>query len=282
MGDFVLNWKFLVPLQPVGCKPPFFLVHGSGELARQIDANQPVYGLMPHGLDGRPAPLSVEEMAADYIAEIRMVQADGPYLIGGYSFGGLLAFEVARQLKAQDQEVRLLILLDPTTPANGKIRLEASSPISKFSRHLRMHWGNLWLLSAREKIAYLTERIGWRLTLLKDTVKMASCQAFLISGRRVPVGLRVFYFMSIARLAARRYIPGVYCGHVILLPTEKPEKNGSSYWSHLVAGRLEIHEMPGAHLDAIHGPHVTAWSEQLRTCLENATTSTTPPKRIST
>ena len=129
MGDFVLNWKFLVPLQPVGCKPPFFLVHGSGELARQIDADQPVYGLMPHGLDGRPAPLSVEEMAADYIAEIRMVQADGPYLIGGYSFGGLLAFEVARQLKAQDQEVRLLILLDPTTPANGKIRLEASTPI---------------------------------------------------------------------------------------------------------------------------------------------------------
>ena len=203
-----------------------------------------------------------------------MIRPEGPYLIGGYSFGGLVAFEVARQLKAQNQEVKLLILLDPTTPANGKIGLETSSPVSKFSRYVRKHWRSLWLLDGREKKAYLTERIRWRLNFFKYTVKMACCQAFLISGRRVPIGLRVFYFMSIARLAAGRYIPGVYCGHVILLPTERPEKNASSYWSHLVAGRLEIHEMPGAHLDAIHGPHVTAWSEQLRTCLENAATST--------
>src|SRR5262249_40274810 len=74
-----IPWSFLVPLQPVGSKPPFFCAGGSAELARYLDVDQPYYGLRPHGLDGRRAPATVEDMAADYLREIRALQPKGPY-----------------------------------------------------------------------------------------------------------------------------------------------------------------------------------------------------------
>jgi amino acid adenylation domain-containing protein len=80
-------WSFLVPLQPVGSKPPFFCASGSAELARHLDVDQPYYGLQPHGLDGRRAPSTVEDMAADFLKEIRAFQPKGPYFLGGFSLG---------------------------------------------------------------------------------------------------------------------------------------------------------------------------------------------------
>jgi acyl carrier protein len=73
-GGDTRTWSRLIPLQPRGSKPPFFLLHGEERLGRQIGVDRPVYELRPHGLDGQPAPLTIEEMAVDYLAEIRTVQ----------------------------------------------------------------------------------------------------------------------------------------------------------------------------------------------------------------
>ena len=96
---------------------------------------------------------------------------------------------------------------------------------------------------------------------------MLACQALLNLGQRVPVDLRRFYFMEAGLEAARNYVPKVYHGDVVLLSRENAVQDHSSVWSGLVTGRLEICEMPSGHLEAIQGPNVKAWAEQLRVCL---------------
>src|SRR5215469_7547862 len=107
----------LVPLQPRGSKPPFFWVHGdfsNAFLARYLDPDQPLYGFMHQGWDGKPAQYrTIPNMAAHYLSEIRTVQPHGPYFLGGYCFGGILSFEIAQQLREEGQEVALLVLLNP-------------------------------------------------------------------------------------------------------------------------------------------------------------------------
>ena len=95
----------LVLFRNRGSRPPLFLHGASFELSRYLGDDQPCYGIRPHGQDGRMAPATVEEMAADYLRQIRGVQPQGPYLIGGFSFGGLVAYEMAQQLRQLGQEV---------------------------------------------------------------------------------------------------------------------------------------------------------------------------------
>ena len=103
------SWSSLVPIQPDGTKPPFYCVHAAGgnvltyfDLARHLGPDQPVYGLQARGLDGKQPPHNcLEEMARDYIAEIRQLQPEGPYYLGGTSWGGMIAFEIAQQLVAR-------------------------------------------------------------------------------------------------------------------------------------------------------------------------------------
>src|SRR5262249_55780928 len=117
-------WSSLVPIKPGGCRPPFFCVHAAGgnvlgfiDMVRHIDREQPFYGLQSVGLDGLREPYSrVEEIAAHYIDDIRTVQPQGPYFLGGLSFGGLVAFEMARQLQQRGQSVALLALIDTWAP----------------------------------------------------------------------------------------------------------------------------------------------------------------------
>jgi thioesterase domain-containing protein len=103
---------------------PFFCVHAIGgavfsyiELAQSLGPDQPFYALQARGLDGRSQPFDdLEEMAAEYVRAIRTVQPEGPYRLGGWSFGGAVAFEMARQLRAAGDRVELLALLDSWSP----------------------------------------------------------------------------------------------------------------------------------------------------------------------
>jgi len=114
------RWSPLVSIQPQGPRSPFFCMHGAGgnvlnyrELSQHMGPDQPFYGLQCLGLDGSCAPLTrIEDMAAIYIKEIRRVQPQGPYLLGGYCMGGTVAYEVAQQLAAQSEDVALLALFD--------------------------------------------------------------------------------------------------------------------------------------------------------------------------
>ena len=94
--------------RPEGTRPPFFFLHGDyinggfycRKIAEQLDADQPMVALLPHGLDGTPVPETIEAMAESYIRADAHASADGPYRLGGSCNGGLIAYEMARQLRA--------------------------------------------------------------------------------------------------------------------------------------------------------------------------------------
>jgi thioesterase domain-containing protein/acyl carrier protein len=114
------SWSCLVPIKPSGSKPPLYLIHGAGSnvgtffvLAKKVDADQPVFGLQAKGLNGIDEPFStIPEMASHYIEEIIRHNPDGPYHIGGQSFGGYVAFEMAKQMKQMNKDVTNLLLFD--------------------------------------------------------------------------------------------------------------------------------------------------------------------------
>ncbi|WP_282124678.1 non-ribosomal peptide synthetase [Algibacter mikhailovii] len=115
-----VSWDSLVPLQPNGTKTPLFIVHGANHniliyknLAERLDKDQPVYALQAKGLSGEDEPhSSVEDMAAHYISEIQTINPEGPYALAGFSFGGIIAFEMTKQLRAQGKTVKNLALFD--------------------------------------------------------------------------------------------------------------------------------------------------------------------------
>ena len=116
----VVSWDSLVPLKTKGSKTPLFIVHGANynvliykNLAETLANDQPVYALQAKGLSGDIEPHdTVEKMAAHYISEITTINPEGPYALAGYSFGGIIAYEMAKQLRAQGKKVKTLALLD--------------------------------------------------------------------------------------------------------------------------------------------------------------------------
>ncbi|NJN99267.1 MAG: hypothetical protein HC875_36825 [Anaerolineales bacterium] len=152
----------LVALQPYGSKPPFFCVPGNlgnvyvdlGDLARHLGLDQPFYGLQ----DGLHNPARIEALAAHYLTEIRSVQPEGPYLLGGVCWGGLVAFEMAQQLQAQGQQVALLVLIEPVPPPFHKIPLYFNilkSLIFRIVNRFGYHSHNLLQHNPLENRAYV-------------------------------------------------------------------------------------------------------------------------------
>ncbi|TXE12887.1 amino acid adenylation domain-containing protein [Seonamhaeicola algicola] len=120
MDKNFITWNSLVPLKTEGSKPPLFIVHGANynvliykNLAENLDKDQPVYGLQAKGISGDEKPHdSVEAMAAHYISEILTINPNGPFKLAGFSFGGIIAFEMAKQLKSKGKNVETLALFD--------------------------------------------------------------------------------------------------------------------------------------------------------------------------
>jgi amino acid adenylation domain-containing protein len=276
-------WSRLVPFQTGGSKPPFFCLNATGQaLAKLLGPDQPLYGLQAHGLDGRRAPSTVQNMAADYIKEIRTIQPHGPYYIGGYSFGGMVAFELAQQLQQQGEEVALLVLLDPTKPNYREVpsliipRSAGSSPSSALLLdEICEHLQNLVMLPFQKKVAYLLVRVTWRIAMIKPALvitalKMVANRFCFAIGCRVPVTLRKFYFVKISGQAARGYAPQVYTGDMVLLRTQTPSDDSQLDWPKLTGGGLEIRELPVGHSDILKEPYVQVLAKHLEECLHGA------------
>jgi amino acid adenylation domain-containing protein len=256
------QWHHLIPVQPKGSKPPLFCCHGGvTDLARYLGPDQPVYALQPHGYDGRRAPDRVGEMASGYLEEILSVQPEGPHVIAGYSFGGLVALEVAQQLLAVGKPMARLLLIDPTNPALYTAR-PVRRPVPDRSYGLSLKatsLGELW--------KQLYGPIRWRLEAFLGWCKAAVCSAYLRSGRRVPEALRQFYFYNACIAAARRYRPETYAGPIVLFCTQRSD-DPESHWRPLACGGLEVHDIPGQHLDILQDAHVRILARQLKGCLE--------------
>jgi aspartate racemase len=244
------HFSSLVAIQPEGSQPPFFCIHGVGgnvvgfrELARRMAPDYPFYGLQAQGLDGtRPCHRRIEEMAAHYLHAIHGVQPKGPYFLGGFSFGGLVAYEMAQQLHAHGEEVGLLALFD-TYP--GRLNAVTTSLLKTLLVPSWQHW-------FRDLPKAVRKRIRWT-----------------VRGFRLPQVLRSVQDTNIA--AAENYVLRPYPGKATLLRATQHSLRSSddphAAWPALV-GSLEILAIPGDHNDMLRVPQVDDLAERLKACID--------------
>ncbi len=158
--------ELVVPLQPRGSRTALFMVHPPGgivlcyqPLARHLGTDQPLYGIRARGLHGEEQlPATLPEMAAEYVAALRTIQPEGPYQLGGWSLGGVVAYEMAQQLVAAGQEVQALVLLDTTIPegeANQQFLAEAHSTGLEYGLDVTLE--QLGQLGPDQQLPYLYE-----------------------------------------------------------------------------------------------------------------------------
>jgi thioesterase domain-containing protein/acyl carrier protein len=282
-SDSPQEWRTLIPIQPDGTRPPFFCVHGFGggvlgyaDLARLLGPDQPFYGLQAAGLDGDEAPdLTVAAMAARYIDAMRSVQPRGPYRIGGYCFGGVVAFEMGRQLELQGEAVALLAVMEGYAPGIQQPRpalLDAQRLITIW-RNLPYWFEDYWQLGARGINLRLQRKVRmWRKRL---TPRVHSTQP--IDLRDVLPDDHSFVpdhhrrLMEIHLAALRDYRPQPYNGAVTLFSargrTISNALSGSldpqRGWGALALGGVTVHPVDGGHRNIHLPPYVASLAAAL-------------------
>ncbi len=265
-------WAPLVELRaPAGAPAaePFFCIHSMGanlvsfrKLASLLRADRAVYGLQPHGLDGKQRPLdTVDAMAAAYLEEIRTKQAHGPYYLGGICLGGIVAYDVAQRLKAAGEEVRLLALIDSFLP--GELRYLHTR--SELAEYLDFHLGEIWLQSGTNRLKYFARWFG------NGFIRLAWALGFRARDSVARATRNVAHANTRAMLA---YTPRPYAGAITQLMcsdwAQRSYEDRRLAWSSLAEGGLEIHIVPGNHLTMVEEPHVRVLAEQLQACLDRA------------
>jgi thioesterase domain-containing protein len=266
-----------------GARPPFFCVHPAGgdvlcffPLARWLGPDQPFYGLQARGLeDGRDPIPGIEEMAAAYLAELRRAQPAGPYRLGGWSFGGLAAFEMAQQLQAAGDEVALLAVIDtgPGVPA-GVATDPALEDEADPSRQLLVAAEYLKGLRGADLGLTLADLAGCpaeeQIRLFVERLQQAGVMHAEDSLGQVRRLLRV-YRTNVR--AYRGYRPRRYPGPITVLRAAAEEPNVPDVppdlgWSAFTPFPVAVREVPGDHVTMLAEPNVRALAETLRQEIE--------------
>lgn len=262
------EWSSLVTIQPDGSKRPFFCVHGIGgnvltytTLARYLGPDQPFYGLQSAGLDGRQNPhTKVEQMAAHYIKVIADLQPKGPYFLGGLSFGGIVAFEMARQLQRQGRQVGCVALFDswPQSVADD----------FKIAQRIDLHLTNLRQLSLSDRLTYFGRMAKTARRKLKSRIWKVRHQFYRDHQDQLPAALRNIY--EINYQASKEYVMQPYSGSVTLFRASDnsalKDEDELFGWDKF-ATAVDLYRVPGDHVSMMNEPHVQALAEQLKRCL---------------
>jgi acyl transferase domain-containing protein len=272
------SWSPLVALQEGGSNPPFFCIHGADglvfiyrDLARHLGSDQPFYGLQSQGLDGKNSfHTRIEDMASQYIKEIRAIQPEGPYFLGGYCMGGTIAFEMAQQLHFQGQAIGLLVLLETYNWANFK-KPSFFSKTHYYIQKVDFHVRNLFIADSK-----------W--TFLREKVKVAKNRSKMWVGGMQAKMLQTFhegngFNESLARLwktndqAAAAYRPRVYPGRITQFRPVKEYawyQNSDMGWANLSAKGVEDHVVPVFPAGMLVEPFVEKLAAELKACINRA------------
>jgi thioesterase domain-containing protein len=263
----------LVPLQAGnGSRPPFFCVHaigGSvfsyGELARALGPELAFYGLQSPGLEGGPMYEDVPAMAAAYAAAVEAAAPTGPVLLGGWSFGGVVAFEMARQLRARGREVPLVALLDSHAPTGAELLAEHSDaellrPILRDQAGLRgrsAEWLDEMPMAGEEAVVRMLEQAREAGVLRAD-----------VRSEKVERLLGV-YKANLRALSACR--PQPYDGRVLLFRSEgAATRRPGNGWEGLTREPIEVQPVSGDHYSMLASPHVVSLAHRLAGSIERA------------
>jgi acyl-coenzyme A synthetase/AMP-(fatty) acid ligase/thioesterase domain-containing protein/acyl carrier protein len=250
------NLERLVVLRAEGKNPPLFLVPGGGsdtitfiELVDALGEDQPVYGLedLFMGTSRSHYALGIQHAAREFIKTIKRVQPGGPYYLGGHSFGGLVAFEIARQLRASGEQVGMLAILDTYPPVKAK-------KMGKLSNRVQTHWANIENRPPKEVLGYFARQFKRRLSKLGQT-------RWLQRLYKIKWIEDVLWFdhRRYVESARSEYAPGIYEGDaVVYRATERPRSvtwDKTAAWTDYITGKVEFFDVPGLHTHIVKHPH---------------------------
>jgi aspartate racemase len=277
----------LVEVQAHGRQPPLFLVHGVGggmfwgygNLARHLGDDQPLYAFKSRGLDGLDEFASIEEMAAHYVADLRAFQPAGPYRIGGYCFGGNVAFEMARQLRAAGERVALLVLMN-CTPTSGSYPRVRATPawVWKFLRNLGVLLATMARWDAKQRRAFLTWKWRtWKKRLRhlrdrwgRDATTLEADE--IVDLTDYSADQRRLWAAHIRALQRHHMRP--YDGRVVLFRSRMHQLlcsfAGDFGWGEFARGGVTVAVLPGAHETILEEPNVRAVAAELQRYLQTA------------
>ena len=264
----------LVPLQTEGNRPRLYCVHhgygdltGYHDLVKNLGSDQPLWGFQARGIQGDQEPVEcITQMAENYVKELRALQPSGPYHLTGFSLGGVIAFEMARQLRASGQEVGLLALLD------------TYAPIFFYKEE---HRGNLLaeLADAASTLRRIAPEDRWAFTRNKSRVAGSRIKALFTrsepeTGTPEELKLReaIQRVEAASRKALREYVPSDYAGDAVIFRAQEQEIQTDYdpvlWWQNVLKGRVTVKDVPGDHHAIIQEPGVQELARLLRECLD--------------
>ena len=275
------DWSSLISISPEGTNPPFFCVaHGDviglERLAAHLPAHQPFYGLLQaHGLAlVPPSPGSIEEMATEYIAEVRRVQPRGPYYLGGRCIGSVVAFEMAKQLVSEGDEVAVVVVQDtfvaPTLVGVGEAIFAGIAELRKApqpSIYRRAVVGLRWLLP--RPVGDLLRAMAAPFRGKPQVAPLAATPADLEQERRTERIRQANYG------ARDRYSTTPYSGRLALLQgaNSEPLQRLQRVWQYATVGQFEVYPLSGDHDQMWQEPWVKDHARNLMACIEHAMSS---------
>ena len=291
------NSSCLVAIQPNGSKLPFFCVPGASNqpfylyhLGRYLGSDQPLYGFQANYLDETLEPvIRIEDIAGKYIRAMQTVQPQGPYFLGGHSFGGRVAFEMASQLVHQGHEVALLVMIDTAAPtakekpilmeymdwdnANWLVEFIQAVEIS-LAREIEVSYDTIKSLPEEEQLKYVLQHL-----------KMVNIFPPNAETKHLKNMMQVNKSNSLSLI---EYLPQhIYPAQITLLRTEKvfaQESDSDLYfktyseisqdstmgWCNFSCNPVDVHFVPGNHFTLMAEPYVQVLAERLKTCIEQA------------
>ncbi len=263
----------LVPLQPRGTHAPVFAVHAVDgalllydPLAEALGADQPLYAFRsPLLFSAEPRETDIMDLAARYAQEMRNRFPSGPYYLLGASFGGFVAFEMAKLLASQGIEPGFLLLIDPVVPGSSE-RVEVSERVSSIRDNLREEGIAYLRRKLVRKFEYRCERAVWQRNNLE-------CRLCARLGRKLPFRLRLFHAEEAHRRALYRHTFTPYAGNVVLARALFRDDilgkrdDPALGWGPLVKGELSIHDFPVNHISMLDAPVVNDFAKLIQTLI---------------
>jgi amino acid adenylation domain-containing protein len=264
---------YAVDVQRDGKESPFCWIGTGwrpGYLSSQLGPNQPFFsiGFEAHIVEQLKAPYRMEEIAEHIVSALREKQPQGPYRLGGFCLGAVAAFEVARQLTMQGQDVAALVLFEPMNPLHGA-RVRFATGIRRMMTRLRLRTDEFRRLGISDFPDYFHSRLQGLKGVLKELIWEISARTHILNRQiHSPTLNKILFF------AASSYVPKpLACPTAIFRCRDWPILSaGDPYfgWRGFLTGRSETHEIPGDHVGIFRQPNIEILAEKLRACLQTA------------
>jgi len=281
-GSAQADWQSLVPIQTAGPRIPLFLVHAAEgnvllyrSLASCLGPDQPVYGLQSLGLDGQTEiDPRFEVVARRYIDELRQVQPQGPYMLGGYCLGGTIALEMARQLREAGQSVGLVAMIE-----NFNVRAIPwplplpQRVVNRFFLNPYFHLRNLFAAEGAAKFHFFLDKLRVEISRARVSARVSLASA---ARRFRPGAAAEFHHLKIADLydhALARYDVQPYPGELtVFLPERHLAGMGDRLggWGHIAQGGARLYSLPISPKGSLIEPFVRQLALLLRASLDRA------------